>query len=1266
MASNENRVEVQVGANTAELQRGMHEGEAIVERSANNIENIGRNIDFRVDLSSMEESFDRVSTSINSRIKTLGMNIASTLAQSLAIGGLVAFAKQTIDTGNEVDKLAKLVGTSAEKFQYYSKGAEMAGLSMDQFGSMGKDALDKLGEARRGEGEMMDFFEKIGPKVGVTIDQFKDLSGPDVLQAYYNGLEKANISHAEIVTYMEQLVDDGSALIPMLQNGGAGFKKWGDEAKAAGAIMSTEMIANLKTAKENVFKLQLQFQGLQAILVNNITPVVTAISKNFDTIKTVLVVLAAVIATRLAVQLAILTREFVIGVAQGVAYQVQLSALQGQAIRTATAMGVLRSASALLGGPAGLAMLAVQGVAAGAAFLYMKNSSDDLAPSLDTQKKSVTELRDEYEKLEASQQRVLTRKATEELQKTSTAYRNQRNELLGLVDAITRNSDVSDEDRVAASNLFEEYRKGRITAEQLAGGINQLKTVNANAKGSIDDKVFSLKEEAKKVVEADRVLKIYNGTIKQGTTDNNDHAKSVDKVTEAYTNLSAKQVEYVKGVELAKEKEKYIQDLMKQGYTREKAEFYADAKEKSGTAFNAQTPQGLGDSINQAYKLKQQEDARTETEKKAAEALKEQTKELEKQSAITANTDQTTRNMLKVYQAFMNTGVLTDKQARYLTAEVGRENDFKNSGLYGSHTDKNNGQKNTGMISWQKSRAVNLEKYLSSQGLMDSSGNIKQTQDALDAQARFLVNEIFNDKSYTKSKNALSKNVGYSELSKIVGKNTIGWDYDGNKINAQPHHQKRDSYYNKLNSVLGDDPSKVISVTSSFTKLESIQTQKVEEAEKQRLALKYKYASEQEKVAIDLKNAIAEIEKSTLTGDEQINAIVQAEKEASDKILALKMELFEKTKAIREAEIDHFQRVAERTYQIEMAQVQADFDANKISHVQKVQREKFLEDTLTAIKRQGLLDRLDLENELSGISRKQGNQGQILESISGLDTGKQVSDTKSTGLLTEAQMKDFEAKFGGLTSRMSGLWDKGIQSMLNGTLTWKNAMNAIFSELSAEFIQNMVTAPLKKYMASLGPRLAAKLGLIKAETVAEASGQAAQTGATIAGEATRTSVTAAGGLARLGLKAAEAIKGIMMSAWEAMAGAFKAMVEIPYVGPVLAVGAGAAAFGLVAGLAGKIKSARGGYDIPSGVNPITQLHEDEMVLPAQHANTIRELGKSTFNSGMSDNSDLTGQGGENAVFNIQAWDSRDIKRFMKKHGREVAGGLKGYRRGFGK
>ncbi|EKP61873.1 hypothetical protein ACINNAV82_2643, partial [Acinetobacter baumannii Naval-82] len=183
---------------------------------------------------------------------------------------------------------------------------------------------------------------------------------------------------------------------------------------------------------------------------------------------------------------------------------------------------------------------------------------------------------------------------------------------------------------------------------------------------------------------------------------------------------------------------------------------------------------------------------------------------------------------------------------------------------------------------------------------------------------------------------------------------------------------------------------------------------------------------------------------------------------------------------------------------------------------------------------------------------------------------------------------------------------------------------------------------------------------------AEASGQAAQTGATIAGEATRTSVTAAGGLARLGLKAAEAIKGIMMSAWEAMAGAFKAMVAIPYVGPILAVGAGAAAFGLVAGLAGKIKSARGGYDIPSGVNPVTQLHEDEMVLPSQHANTIREMGKALRNGASFGAAAVAEGGGAGATINISAIDAKSIQRLLKSNGRAVASGLQSYARGFGK
>ncbi|WP_407411416.1 hypothetical protein [Acinetobacter sp.] len=1257
-----NRVEVHVGAKTSELKKGMNEAESIVKDTAQEIEVTGKKVDFQIDVSGVQKTFDNLSSNISTQMLDLGKKIAAGIGSALAVDGLVNFTRNAISTASEVQKMSDLVGDSVEDFQYFAKGAQTAGLSLEQFGQMGKDALDRLGEARRGEGEMMDFFEKVAPKIGVTIDMFKDLSGPEVIQAYYNGLQEANLSHAETITYMEQIVNDGSLLIPLLKDGGAGFKKWGEEAKNAGAIMSKDMVSNLNKAKENLYTLELQFQGFQAMLINSVTPAVTAIAQNFDNIKAIVIALGAAISAKLVVQCAVLAKEFVIGVAQGMAYQMQLSALQGQAMRTATAMGVLRSASALLGGPAGLAMLAVQGVAAGAAFLYMKRSSDEVVPSLSTQGKTVAQLREEYEELDKAQQRVLTRQATADLSKAEQEFRKQEIALLGLVRALISHSEASETDKKAAKDLYDQYLQGKLNADQLATGINNLRTVEAKHKTGIDEKAAAVTKERKAVVDAQGVLNTYNQVVTQATKDNKEHTNSINDKANALANLTAQQIEYVRESNKQSERERYIQHNMKVGgISRERAEHMADARESAGMGYSAKDgamPEAVKQAEEAEWKRKQSAEAREEAEKKAEDTQKRQTKELEKQAAISANMDQSTRNMLKVYQAFMNTGVLSDQQARYLTAEVGRENDFKNSGLYGAHTDHNNGQKNIGMISWQKSRAVQLQDYLSSQGLMNADGGIKQTQEALDAQARFLVSEILNNKLYSKSKSALANNAGYSELSRVIGKNFIAWDYDGRKINAQPHHQKRDRYFNKINSVLGDDPSRVSSVTSSFSKLEQDQIRKAEEAEKNKLALQYKYADESKKIAIDLKNELDEIEKSTLSTDEKKAFAIQAEKDAAEKTKAIRIEQLEQMKLLLDEELQGRTILAERIFTIEMTQLEASLNAGKISNVEKARLAKQLEDQLYAIKRMGLEERLALESELGGLTGNSNGVSSVTNEIGALDNQKSISDIQSPALISSAEMKDFEDKFGDLTSRMSGLWDKGIQSMMNGTLTWKNAMNAIFTELAGAFIQSMITAPMKKYAASLATRLAVKLGFIKTETAAEVAGQAAQTGAVVAGETAKTAATSTGIFARMGLKIMETIKSIMMSAWQAMA---TTMASIPF---PLNIALGAAAFAGVAGIVGKVASARGGYDIPAGVNPMTQLHEEEMVLPKQHANTIRALGKSLTSDGGFGTPQTPSQQVSNH-FSIQAFDSRDVKRFFEKHGRELASGLKGYRRNFG-
>lgn len=78
---------------------------------------------------------------------------------------------------------------------------------------------------------------------------------------------------------------------------------------------------------------------------------------------------------------------------------------------------------------------------------------------------------------------------------------------------------------------------------------------------------------------------------------------------------------------------------------------------------------------------------------------------------------------------------------------------------------------------------------------------------------------------------------------------------------------------------------------------------------------------------------------------------------------------------------------------------------------------------------------------------------------------------------------------------------------------------------------------------------------------------------------------------------------IHANAMKAGAAAFQAVVGIPIVGPALAPAAAAAAYAGTMAFA----SAEGGYDIPAGVNPLTQLHEREMVLPQEQADAVRAM-----------------------------------------------------------
>ena len=94
------------------------------------------------------------------------------------------------------------------------------------------------------------------------------------------------------------------------------------------------------------------------------------------------------------------------------------------------------------------------------------------------------------------------------------------------------------------------------------------------------------------------------------------------------------------------------------------------------------------------------------------------------------------------------------------------------------------------------------------------------------------------------------------------------------------------------------------------------------------------------------------------------------------------------------------------------------------------------------------------------------------------------------------------------------------------------------------------------------------------------------------------------------------MKQILADAYAAGAGAYAATAAIPFVGPELAPIAAAGAFAGTMAFGSSV-SAEGGYDIGANINPIVQTHAKEMILPREHADTIRSLKNNGGGGGMS-------------------------------------------------
>ena len=291
-----------------------------------------------------------------------------------------------------------------------------------------------------------------------------------------------------------------------------------------------------------------------------------------------------------------------------------------------------------------------------------------------------------------------------------------------------------------------------------------------------------------------------------------------------------------------------------------------------------------------------------------------------------------------------------------------------------------------------------------------------------------------------------------------------------------------------------------------------------------------------------------------------------------------------------------------------------------ISDAEAIERTKATNEKIYQLDRQLAVEQTQLANMT--VEQKLKAEDKLLQ----LDKQHARDMAKANDDAALESSKKWETMYSSITSSMTS----ALKGMITGTMTFQKAMVNIaktvldsFIDMGAKIAFDWVKNQL--FMTSV--------------TAAQKAQQATLT-------ATSDATAEVSGIAK---NVSLSISGAALAAVMAMS----SVAAIPVTGWAMAPAVGAETLAQGLGYAA-MASAAGGYDIPAGVNPVTQLHAQEMVLPAHLANAVR--GMTGGGAG----------GGTTHVhhYHINAMDSKSFEGYLKKNTGALAGAMAQHSRNF--
>lgn len=233
-------------------------------------------------LAASGRKWTRELSAIDAKFAALGKGIGVVIG-ALSVQQFAVMARQALDAAGGLGEMATQLGISASALQVYQYAATQAGMTTEEFATGLARLTRTIGDTVEGDKKAIDTFNRLG--IGV-LDAGGNVRSTeaifrDVAQAM-TGIDDPSRRAAVAVDLFGK---SGQKLLPVLEGGAAGLSEFERQAKAAGMVLSDDMIAQADEAADKLAALEFSMTKLGQAAAASFAP---GISEAADAIERLL------------------------------------------------------------------------------------------------------------------------------------------------------------------------------------------------------------------------------------------------------------------------------------------------------------------------------------------------------------------------------------------------------------------------------------------------------------------------------------------------------------------------------------------------------------------------------------------------------------------------------------------------------------------------------------------------------------------------------------------------------------------------------------------------------------------------------------------------------------------------------------------------------------------------------------------------------------------------------------------------------------------